>query len=148
MATYFLRDPTSSRVERSRVASTRAAPYKWAMAMNTAEDARVRMLMASHFRRLANNGSLSSADLLAGVHVDGTRIQVVNPQRGIFKPKQLKHLLSIRTAYPKAALKAKYPSLPLSHHHLPITQHTPKRLIIRPAFFLHDLYNTMNLWPV
>ena len=78
------------------------------MAMNIAEDARVRMLMASHFRRLANNGSLSSADLLAGVHVDGTRIPVVNPQRGIFKPKQLKHLLSIRTVYPKAGAKIWY----------------------------------------
>ena len=64
--------------------------------------------MASHFRRLANNGSLSSADLLAGVHVDGTRIPVVNPQRGIFKPKQLKHLLSIRTVYPKAGARIWY----------------------------------------
>lgn len=80
------------------MALTRAGPYTGVMAINWAQDARVRMLMASHFRRLTNNGSLSNSDLLSGMQVDGTRIPIVNPQRGIFKPRQLKHLLSIRTA--------------------------------------------------
>jgi putative restriction endonuclease len=32
--------------------------------------------------------------------VDGKRIPLVNPQRGIFKPAAMRHLLSIRTVYP------------------------------------------------
>jgi putative restriction endonuclease len=32
----------------------------------------------------------------------------VNPQRGIFKPKQLRHLLSIRTVYPKSGARVWY----------------------------------------
>ena len=76
--------------------------------MTTAEDARTRMLIAAHLRRLAGGSSLSSSDLLAGVEIDGTRVPIVNPQRGIFKPKQLRYLLSIRTVYPKTGAKIWY----------------------------------------
>ncbi|WP_300974485.1 HNH endonuclease [Sphingomonas sp. LHG3406-1] len=78
------------------------------MVMTTAEDARVRMLIAAHVRRLSTSGSLSSSDLLAGAKVDGQRIPIVNPQRGIFKPKQLRYLLSIRTVYPKIGARVWY----------------------------------------
>lgn len=76
--------------------------------MNSAQDARARMLIAAQVRHQAKSGSLASSDLLAGVDVDGARIPIVNPQRGIFKPKQLKHLLSIRTVYPKVGAKVWY----------------------------------------
>ena len=48
----------------------------------------------------AVRGELASADLKAGFELDGERIPLVNPQRGIFKPQQMRHLLSIRTVYP------------------------------------------------
>lgn len=78
------------------------------MPMNAAEDARARMLIAAHLKRMASGGTLSSSDLLAGVEVDGERVPIVNPQRGIFKPKQLRYLLSIRTVYPKTGAKVWY----------------------------------------
>jgi putative restriction endonuclease len=76
--------------------------------MNAAEDARARMMIAEHLKRISSGGTLSSSDLLAGVQVDGERIPVVNPQRGIFKPKQLRYLLSIRTVYPKTGARVWY----------------------------------------
>jgi putative restriction endonuclease len=78
------------------------------MVMTTAEEARARMLIAAQARRLTDNGGLASSDLLAGVEIDGQRIPVINPQRGIFKPKQFRYLLSIRTVYPKSGARVWY----------------------------------------
>lgn len=49
----------------------------------------------------AVRGELTSADLKSGFVFGGKRIPWVNPQRGIFKPQQMRYLLSIRTVYPK-----------------------------------------------
>jgi putative restriction endonuclease len=46
-------------------------------------------------------GILDSADLAAGFEFRGERIPLVNPQRGIFKPRQMAGLLSIRTVFPR-----------------------------------------------
>lgn len=78
------------------------------MVMTSAEDARARMLIAAHMKRLSGNGALTSSELLRGVDVDGQRIPLVNPQRGIFKPKELRYLLSIRTVYPKTGARIWY----------------------------------------
>ena len=37
-----------------------------------------------------------------------TRVPLINPQRGIFKPKQMRFLLSIRTVFPKSEAKVWY----------------------------------------
>jgi hypothetical protein len=53
-------------------------------------------------RRLADvNGDLTGRDLRAGFQFDGQRIPLINPQRGIFKPTQMRFLLSIRTVCPR-----------------------------------------------
>jgi putative restriction endonuclease len=39
---------------------------------------------------------------------DGERIPVINPQRGIFKPQQMRFLLSIKTVFPKPGGKVWY----------------------------------------
>jgi putative restriction endonuclease len=70
------------------------------MVMSIAEDARVRMLVAAHVRRLSNSATLTSEDLLAGVEIDGQRLPIVDRRRGIFKPQQMRYLLSIKTTYP------------------------------------------------
>lgn len=44
---------------------------------------------------------LNSVDLAAGFQFDGERVPLVNPQRGIFKPRQMEALLSIKTVFPK-----------------------------------------------
>ena len=37
----------------------------------------------------------------AGFEFGGDRIPLINPQRGIFKPRQMEHLLSIKTVFPQ-----------------------------------------------
>src|SRR5436190_5153939 len=66
-------------------------------------DIRVRQAAFEHVTRLAalNNGVLSSDDLAAGFQLDGERVPLINPQRGIFKPQQMARLLSIRTVFPR-----------------------------------------------
>lgn len=58
------------------------------------------MLVAAHVRRLSNSATLTSDDLRAGVEIDGQRLPIIDPRRGIFKPQQMRYLLSIKTTYP------------------------------------------------
>ena len=55
------------------------------------QDIRLRHAAFEHVNRLVafQNGILSSDDLAAGFAFDGERIPLVNPQRGIFKPRQM-----------------------------------------------------------
>ena len=66
-------------------------------------DAQLRQAAFDHLNRLAalSGGVLSSDDLASGFQFQGERIPLVNPQRGIFKPRQMVHLLSIRTVFPR-----------------------------------------------
>ena len=51
---------------------------------------------------------LSAEQIKKGFIFEGRRIPLVNPQRGIFKPKDMKFLLSIRTVFPKPGGKVWY----------------------------------------
>ncbi len=66
-------------------------------------DAQLRQAAFDHVNRLAavRDGVVDSADLAGGFEFGGERIPLVNPQRGIFKPRQMAHLLSIRTVFPR-----------------------------------------------
>jgi putative restriction endonuclease len=75
----------------------------------TDSDAPIRTAAFEEVRRLTQiHGTLTSQHLAAGFQFQGSRIPFVNPQRGIFKPKQMKHLLSIRTVYPRPGRKVWY----------------------------------------
>lgn len=72
-------------------------------------DAALRAAAFAHVRKLAAiNDSLTSDHLRAGFTFDGERIPLINPQRGIFKPRQLAHLLSIRTVFPRKGNRVWY----------------------------------------
>lgn len=72
-------------------------------------DALMRKAAFEHVRRLnATHDALTSQHLAAGFDFQGTRIPLVNPQRGIFKPRQMQYLLSIRTVFPKPGAKVWY----------------------------------------
>ncbi len=72
-------------------------------------DARMRQAAFAHLRVLsATRGYLGSTDLGAGFSFEGARIPLVNPQRGIFKPKQMQYLLSIRTVFPRPGARVWY----------------------------------------
>jgi len=70
---------------------------------STNTDVQLRQAAFEHVHRLAGlkDGILDHADLAAGFEFAGQRIPLVNPQRGIFKPKQMAGLLSIRTVFPR-----------------------------------------------
>lgn len=62
---------------------------------------RVRYLTELH-------GQLSARDIAEGFYYEGERLPLVNPQRGIFKPKRMKFLLSIRTVFPRTGARVWY----------------------------------------
>jgi putative restriction endonuclease len=72
-------------------------------------DHRIREAAFAHIRRLnMTKDHLTSNDLASGFEFNGERIPLVNPQRGIFKPRQMKYLLSIRTVFPRPGARVWY----------------------------------------
>lgn len=72
-------------------------------------DSLMRMAAFEHVRRLSETRDhLTAADLAPGFTFQGQRYPLVNPQRGIFKPREMRHLLSIKTVYPKPGAKVWY----------------------------------------
>lgn len=72
-------------------------------------DELIRNAAFSTLRKLmATKPHLTSNDLKAGFQFDGNRIPFVNQQQGIFKPKEMQHLLSIRTVFPKSGSRVWY----------------------------------------
>ena len=73
-------------------------------------DIQLREAAFSHVDRLATlrGGVLDSTDLAGGFEVGDERIPLINPRRGIFKPRQLAHLLSIKTVFPRKGARVWY----------------------------------------
>lgn len=73
------------------------------------EDSEIRAAAFEHVRRLTQiYDHLTNSELTPGFQFHGERIPLVNPQRGIFKPRQMQHLLSIKTVYPRAGRRIWY----------------------------------------
>lgn len=65
-------------------------------------DTMMRMSAFEHVRRLSEvHDQLTANELSPGFVFEGKRIPLINPQRGIFKPQQMRYLLSIKTVFPK-----------------------------------------------
>jgi putative restriction endonuclease len=72
-------------------------------------DAQMRLAAFEHVRRLNEvHDHLTANELKPGFVFDGDRIPLINPQRGIFKPQQMRFLLSIKTVFPKPGGKVWY----------------------------------------
>jgi len=77
--------------------------------VDSALDAAIRRAAFDHLRTLsAGRDYVTSEELARGFEFNGERIPLVNPRRGIFKPRQMKYLLSIRTVFPKSGNKVWY----------------------------------------
>jgi putative restriction endonuclease len=78
--------------------------------MNTQSlDTLMRVAAFEHVRRLNEiYDHLTAAELKPGFVFRGERIPLVNPQRGIFKPQQMRFPLSIKTVFPKPGGKVWY----------------------------------------
>lgn len=69
---------------------------------NNDRDTLMRLAAFEHVRRLGEiHDPLTAADLKPGFIFDGERIPLINPQRGIFRPRQMRFLLSIKTVVPR-----------------------------------------------
>jgi putative restriction endonuclease len=72
-------------------------------------DTQMRVAAFEHVRRLNEvHDHLTATELKPGFVFDGERIPLINPQRGIFKPQQMRFLLSIKTVFPKPGGKVWY----------------------------------------
>src|SRR5688572_29265585 len=72
-------------------------------------DQQIRAAAFATVRQLAEvRGHLTSEDLKRGFLFQGQRIPLINPRRGIFKPRQMQHLLSIKTVFPKPGARVWY----------------------------------------
>ena len=78
--------------------------------MNGADplDAAMRQAANAELDRRAAGRPLDSDDLAAGFHFRGERIPLVNARRGIFKPRVMRFLLSIRTVFPRTSARVWY----------------------------------------
>ena len=72
-------------------------------------DTLMRMAAFEHVRRLGEvHDHLTADELKPGFVFEGERIPLVNPRRGIFKPRQMRYLLSIKTVYPRPGARVWY----------------------------------------
>ncbi len=75
----------------------------------TDHDTLLRVTAFDHVRKLSEiHDHLTAKELKPGFIFNGERIPLVNPQRGIFKPRQMLFLLSIKTVFPKPGAKVWY----------------------------------------
>ena len=72
-------------------------------------DALIRAAAFAQVRRLSEtHDHLTATELKPGFLFAGERLPLMNPQRGIFKPQQMRFLLSIKTVFPKPGGKVWY----------------------------------------
>ena len=70
--------------------------------MDDSPDSIIRLAAFEQVRRLNESRAvLTAADLAAGFVFNHDRVPLINPQRGIFKPRQMQFLLSIKTVFPR-----------------------------------------------
>jgi len=76
---------------------------------DTDRDTLMRMAAFEHVRSLSEvYDHLTAEELKPGFVFEGERIPLVNPQRGIFKPRQMRYLLSIKTVFPRPGARVWY----------------------------------------
>jgi putative restriction endonuclease len=72
-------------------------------------DTLIRMAAFEHVRRLGEiHDHLTETEIKPGFVFQGERIPLINLRRGIFKPRQMRFLLSIKTVFPKPGGKVWY----------------------------------------
>jgi putative restriction endonuclease len=71
-------------------------------------DMHIRLSAVEHLTRIGIGSVLTSDNLKAGFIFEGSRVPLINPQRGIFKPASMQYLLSVRTVYPARGRRVWY----------------------------------------
>lgn len=103
------------------------APARWilpsagatTLPVNHDPDFELRAAIFEHVRKLNEvYGPIGAEQLEPGFVFKGVRIPLVNPQRGIFKPRQMKYLLSIRTVFPRPGGRIWYDDQKVVHQQI------------------------------
>jgi putative restriction endonuclease len=82
-------------------------------------DTLLRFAAFDHVRRLSEiHDHLTAHELKPGFTFEGERIPLINPQRGIFKPHQMRFLLSIKTVFPRPGAKVWYDDQRVVHQQI------------------------------
>jgi putative restriction endonuclease len=82
-------------------------------------DAAMRTAAFDHVRGLDRiHAHLTAEELKPGFVFGGERIPLINPGRGIFKPRQMQFLLSIRTVYPRPGGRVWYDDQTEAHRQI------------------------------
>ncbi|MDE0096969.1 MAG: HNH endonuclease [Gammaproteobacteria bacterium] len=82
-------------------------------------DTLMRLAAFAQVRRLSKvHDHLTRKELSPGFNFNGERIPLVNPQRGIFKPRQMRYLLSIRTVIPSPGKRIWYDDQRMVHRQI------------------------------
>ena len=72
-------------------------------------DTPLRLAAFEHVRKLGEtHDHLTITELTPGFVFEGERVPLMNPQRGIFKPRQMRFLLSIKTVFPRPGTRLWY----------------------------------------
>lgn len=72
-------------------------------------DTQIRMAAFEQIRKLSEvYDHLTANELKPGFAFEGERVPFINPQRGIFKPRQMQFLLSIKTVFPRPGSRIWY----------------------------------------
>jgi len=111
------------------------------VAVEQSPDARLRIAAVDYIKRTAISGVLTSEDLRAGFVVDGDRVPLINPQRGIFKPRAMQYLLSVRTVFPASGRKVWYDDQRQVHQQIERGEE-----LIDYAFMKDDPESADNRW--
>ncbi len=86
------------------------------------EDNQDTLIRVEAFRRVQilqqSNRYIAASDLKPGFQFNGDRIPLVNRPRGIFKPRQMKFLLSVKTAIPRPGREVWYDDQLQDHQNL------------------------------
>lgn len=107
-------------------------------------DTAIRLAAFDHVRLLSEaHGTLTAKELRPGLIFNGQRIPLLNPQRGIFKPRQMRYLLSIRTAIPRPGNRVWYDDQIHVHRQIFEGDQT-----VNYSFMGQDPDAADNRWPV
>ena len=109
--------------------------------MTETTDLAMRLAAAEHVRRVATADILTSDQLAQGFTYAGERVPLVNPQRGIYKPRAMEHLLSVRTVFPRTGRRIWYDDQRIVHE-----QVTKGQELIDYAFMGDDPEAADNRW--
>ena len=106
------------------------------------QDTAIRTAAFEHVRRLTVlQPNLLAAQINKGFSFSKTRVPLINRQRGIFKPRQMRFLLSIRTVFPKPGRRIWYEDQTEVHRQIYESDET-----VDYAFMGKDPNAADNIW--